>query len=255
MTLGNQSGPTGDYTDMDCHTCRAAVSARIDGEGTGHPSAAIDAHLTSCPSCRAWADVAVTVTRLTRVAPVEAVPDLTEPIMSALAAHMADTGPAAAGSPRPFRRRRWAPRRPGRPVRSLEPPVVRHDRPPALGVARLGLVMVAVAQLAMAVPALLGDDAGAPVHVAHEQGAWALALAVGLLVAARQPSRASALLPVVIALVAGLALTMTLDVAAGRTRAAAEAPHGLALFGLGFLLLLARGESSLRSGRYPARPV
>ena len=251
MTLGNQSGSAGDYLDMDCHTCHAAVSARIDGEGTGHSSAAIDAHLTSCPSCRAWADVAVTVTRLTRVAPVEDVPDLIEPIMSVLATHIADPPPAC---------RSVVSSVPPSPVGTTPPAAAgslssrlawcRPGRPPGLGVARLGLVMVAVAQLAMAVPALLGDDAGAPVHVAHEQGSWALALAVGLLVVAWHPSRASALLPVVIALVAGLALTMTLDVAAGRTRAAAEAPHGLALFGLGFLLLLARGESSLRPGRY-----
>ena len=99
--------------------------------------------------------------------------------------------------------------------------------------------MVAALQLCSAVPALLGDDAGASVHIAHEQGSWELALAVGLLVVVWRPVRAAAMLPLVGALAAGLALTMALDIAAGRTQAAAEAPHGLAFLGLGLLWLVA----------------
>jgi hypothetical protein len=45
---------------------------------------------------------------------------------------------------------------------------------------------------------------------------------------------------VVWALAAGFAFTMAVDIGAGRTQAAAEAPHGLAFLGLGFLWLLAR---------------
>jgi predicted anti-sigma-YlaC factor YlaD len=99
--------------------------------------------------------------------------------------------------------------------------------------------MVGVAQLCLAVPALLGDDGGAPIHIAHEQGSWFLALAVGLLVVAWRPARAAAMLPIMAALVAALGFTMALDIAAGRTQAAAEAPHGLAILGLGFLWVLA----------------
>ncbi len=73
-----------------------------------------------------------------------------------------------------------------------------------VGIARLGLLMVGVAQLCLAVPALLGDDAGASIHIAHEQGSWFLALAVGLLVVAWRPWRAAAILPFVAALVVGL---------------------------------------------------
>ncbi len=47
------------------------------------------------------------------------------------------------------------------------------------------------------------------------------------------------MLPIMAALVAALGFTMALDIAAGRTQAAAEAPHGLAILGLGFLWVLA----------------
>jgi predicted anti-sigma-YlaC factor YlaD len=100
--------------------------------------------------------------------------------------------------------------------------------------------MVAIAQACLSVPSFLGSDAGAPVHVAHEQGAWALALAVALFAVALKPRRAAALLPFVAALVVGLAVTMIVDIAGGRTQAAAEAPHGLAFLGLGMLWLLSR---------------
>jgi predicted anti-sigma-YlaC factor YlaD len=99
-------------------------------------------------------------------------------------------------------------------------------------VARLGLTLVALAQLAISIPALAGADAGASVHIAHEQGSWALALAVGLLVVVWRPTRAHGILPLVTVLVAGLTLTSGLDIVAGRTAAGAEAPHGLAVLGL-----------------------
>jgi predicted anti-sigma-YlaC factor YlaD len=212
-----------DYWDMDCAFYREAISARIDGEASRLESAALDAHLAACPSCREWADAASLVTRTARAAPAEPVPDLTGPIMAALASRTRD---------------RQA------PLRSESP----------MGVARLGLVLVALAQLCLAIPALLGDDAGATIHVAHEQGSWFLALAVGLLVVAWRPARASAMLAFVAVLTAGLAVTMAVDIAAGRTQAAAEAPHGLAFLGVGLLWVLAHPLSTARSGNR-ARPA
>jgi predicted anti-sigma-YlaC factor YlaD len=99
--------------------------------------------------------------------------------------------------------------------------------------------MVALVQLAISLPALAGADSGASVHVAHEQGSWALALAVGLLVVVWRPSRANGMLPLVAVLVAGLTLTAGLDILAGRTVAGAEAPHGLAILGLVLLWWMA----------------
>ena len=55
------------------------------------------------------------------------------------------------------------------------------------------------------------------------------------------------MLPVVAALVAGLAFTTAVDIAAGRTVAAAEAPHGLAFLGLGLLWMLTRTAPATRA--------
>jgi predicted anti-sigma-YlaC factor YlaD len=104
---------------------------------------------------------------------------------------------------------------------------------------RVGLVMVAVAQLLLAVPGLLyGDDEGAPIHVAHEVGAWDLALAVGFLFAAWRPLRAVGMLPFVAALSAGLLLTAVIDVMHGRQPALTESTHLLELAGTVLLWLL-----------------
>jgi predicted anti-sigma-YlaC factor YlaD len=217
---------------MDCNAYREAISARIDGEDHGLEPRALDAHLATCGGCRSWADTAVVVTRAARVAVADAVPDLTEPI---LAAAQARQGRARVPGRAGMRPAGWA------------------SAPSPTAVARLGLLMVAAAQTTLAVPALLGNDPGASIHIAHEQGSWALALAVGFLLVALRPRRAVALLPVVAALVAGLAATMAIDIAAGRTQAAAEAPHGLAFLGLGLLWLLSRQVHGVEVARL-ARP-
>ena len=111
---------------------------------------------------------------------------------------------------------------------------------------RLGLVAVAIAQLALAVPSLIyGTDEGAPIHIAHEVGAWDLALAIGFLFAAWRPLRAVGLLPFVAALSAGLLLTAVIDVVHGRAVALTETTHLLELFGTLLLWMLAS----------PRRPV
>ncbi|CAL9418624.1 putative protein [Actinosynnema sp. ALI-1.44] len=67
---------------MDCETCREALSARLDGEEEPVPAAAVDAHLSGCPACRAWSDHAATLTRALRLRPVVAVPDLTDAVLA-----------------------------------------------------------------------------------------------------------------------------------------------------------------------------
>ncbi len=210
---------------MECDHYREAISARIDGEELGLEPAVLDAHLADCPSCRRWADAAAGVTRAARLGPAEHVPDLTAAIISSLPSLPAPS-----------------PRRPAAPTGS------------PTGVARLGLALVGLAQLCLAVPALRGDDAGASIHIAHEQGSWALALAAALLVVAWRPARARALLPFMAVLASGLALTMAADIAAGRTQAAAEAPHGLAFLGVGLLWVLAHPVPG-RPARRAARPA
>jgi RNA polymerase sigma-70 factor (ECF subfamily) len=209
-----------DYQAMDCRFYREAISVRIDGETEVLESQALDAHLASCRSCRDWALAAQQVTRRVRVAAAEAVPDLAPSIMARLAA-----SPAGADEGR------------GR-LRPAASPT---------SLARFTLLLVALAQIGLAVPGLMGDDSGAPVHVAHEQGSWALALAIGLLVVAWRPSRAAGTLPLVATLVACLTFTTALDISAGRTIASAEAPHFLALLGVGLLWLIAHLESGDRT--------
>jgi predicted anti-sigma-YlaC factor YlaD len=104
---------------------------------------------------------------------------------------------------------------------------------------RVALAGVALAQLSLAVPTLLfGSDEGAPVHVAHEVGAWDLALAVGFLFAAWRPLRAVGMLPFVAALSAGLVVTAVVDIANGKTPAVLELTHMLELVGTVLLWML-----------------
>jgi predicted anti-sigma-YlaC factor YlaD len=222
---------------MDCAFYREAISAGIDGEDAGLESTAVEAHLAGCPACRRWARSASLVTRAARVAPAERVPDLTTAIMAAVPARRRE--PRLPLRPHILRRPGWR-----TPVGPESP----------LGVVRLALVLVGLAQVCLAVPGFLGDDAGAPVHIAHEQGVWALALAVGLLMVAWRPRNAAALLPFMAVLAGGLALTMAADIAAGRTQAAAEAPHGLAFLGVGLLWVLAHPIPARRPRR-GARPA
>jgi len=112
---------------------------------------------------------------------------------------------------------------------------------------RIGLVAVAAAQFALAVPTLLfGSDEGAPVHIAHEIGAWDLALAVAFVFAAWRPLRAVGLLPFVAALAAGLLITAVLDVANGRAIALTETTHLLELLGAVLLWMLVAPRRRVR---------
>jgi predicted anti-sigma-YlaC factor YlaD len=192
-----------------CERAREHLSASLDGAATPPEVAR---HLETCAACASWLRAAADVTRGFRVAPADAVPDLTEPLLVAYRASVAGARPAAAG-----RGLRWA------------------------------LAFVALAQLAIAVPSLIfGNDAGAPIHVAHELGSWDIALAVGFLYAARRPVRASGLLPLVGTLVALLLVTSALDLLGGRTATIAELPHALAAVGFCLLAALARPRLFLR---------
>jgi predicted anti-sigma-YlaC factor YlaD len=193
-----------------CARAREHLSAELDGYAAT-PEPDVARHLETCVPCASWLRAASAVTRSVRVAPADEVPDLTEPLLVAFRA-------ATAGArTRTGRGLRWA------------------------------LAFVALAQLAIAVPSLVfGNDAGAPVHVAHELGSWDIALAVGFLYAARRPVRAFGLLPLVGTLVGLLLGTSLLDLTSGRTATVAELPHVLAIVGFALLVGLARPRLSLR---------
>ena len=106
---------------------------------------------------------------------------------------------------------------------------------------RWGLFVVALTQLVLAAPSLLlGEDAGATVHVARELGSFDVALAIGLLVAAWQPLRAWGLFPVAAALGLVMLGTAILDVAEGSAAVGGEAHHLLDLAGVALLWMVAR---------------
>jgi predicted anti-sigma-YlaC factor YlaD len=186
---------------MTCDRYREAISARMDGEDPALPTADIDAHLATCNDCREWEALSRTAARAMRVHAAGDIPDLTGPIMTKIT-HAA-----------------------------------RAQAAPAPSMVRLALALVAISQALIALPAMWGDDLGAPVHVAHEQAAWALALAAGLGLCAWRPARAAAVLPMLTVFV-GVLFALTLpDLIAGRVTPDSEVPHLMAAMGLLLLWL------------------
>jgi predicted anti-sigma-YlaC factor YlaD len=188
---------------MDCSQVREALSAGLDGElsDTTPTDAALVAHVNSCAACRHFFEAARDLTTLTRRVRADTT-DLTAEVLENARAQ-------------------------------------RHRADPWTTTLRIGLVAVALAQLALAVPGLVyGADEGAPIHIAHEVGAWDLALAVAFVFAAWRPLRAVGLLPFAAALSAGLIFTAVVDVVHGRAVALTETTHLLELIGAALLYLL-----------------
>ncbi|MCW2605656.1 MAG: Permease [Frankiales bacterium] len=176
---------------MRCDAAREGLSARLDGEDPQVPAGELDRHVAACPGCADWSAAAAGATRPLRVAAAPTAVDLTDGVLQAL-------------------RERPAPR-------------TEH------GLARRGLVVVALAHLLLSLPDLLFGSGHEGVHVARELGATDVALAIGVLAAAWRPWRAAGMLPVVAALSAGLAGTSLLDLLAHETTPLRELPHLLAV--------------------------
>jgi predicted anti-sigma-YlaC factor YlaD len=182
---------------MDCETAREAISAALDGEEAGVSAEDLQGHLDGCAACRTWREAAHVVTRHARI--------------------------ESAGN---------APWRPGDVIAVVRARARVPRRRLGTTAARIGLAVVAAGQLAATVPVLvLGSDHSAPVHVAHEMGAFGAALAAGFLVAAWRPGRALGMRPVVGAAAVLLAVTAVADLASGLTSAGDEVPHLLAIAG------------------------
>jgi predicted anti-sigma-YlaC factor YlaD len=178
------------------------LSATLDGEATSLEEAASTSHLATCAECRAWQASATSLTRSTRLRPADAVPDLTAEILAAV---------------------------PVTPEPALDP----------LPVARIGLALVAVAQLLVGQTSLL-DAGDIATHLAREQGVWEVALAIGFATAAWQPRRAAGLVPLVTALVLGLFVTASVDAADGAVAVWSEGHHLVAVVGLTLLVAASR---------------
>jgi len=202
---------------------REAVSARLDGEPLGMPAAELDRHLEDCADCRTWAAAASGVTRRARLAAAPAVPDLTATVLAALPREL--PGVAAAARSR----------------------VVD-------AALRLALLAVGVAQAGLAWPELEFGRAAmsAPVHMAHETGAWSLGVAAAFLAVAAAPRLAPGALPFLGTFTAFLVPVTLVDLSAGHVHADRAAVHLLLLAGLALVATVAwRG----RRRRAPALPA
>jgi predicted anti-sigma-YlaC factor YlaD len=196
---------------VTCDAARELVSARLDGELASFAAIERDAaevadHLQACPDCARFADRSAALVRRTRIATAWPVPDLTDRVLAAVAE-------AGGSSPRPEPRR----------VRDL----------------RLVVALAGFVQLALAVPALLGM-VGTDLHLGREVGALQLALGVGLILAARQPHRATGVLPIAAVVAAATLVTAVVDAAAGVASLAGELVHLAELIGVVALWALAR---------------
>ncbi|MGY1857480.1 zf-HC2 domain-containing protein [Modestobacter sp. SYSU DS0290] len=199
-----------------CVPFREAISAGLDGEDPGMPQAWVDEHLAGCAACRGWAEAAAEVTRRARLVPAAAVPDVTAAVLGRL--------PAARV------RRGWVD-----------------------AALRLALLAVGAGQLAVSLPAFLGAGGTAPVHLAHETGAWNLGLAACFLVVAARPRLAAGALPFLLSFTAVLGWVTLADLGAGHVHAARAGAH-LVLVG-GAVLVSALALRGRTPGRGPLGAV
>jgi hypothetical protein len=171
-----------------------ALSAFLDGEPTGVDAIEIERHLLDCEPCRDWREAAHDVTRRTRLAPATNL----QPSQDSLDRILASA--------------------PRRRVRTSE-------------MLRGSLVVVAVAQLAIALPLLLLGKH----DLQRDIGASDMALFVAFLAVAWRPNRAVAISPVVGTAAGLLILAAAIDLAGGDASVVGEAPHVVAF--LGWLLV------------------
>jgi predicted anti-sigma-YlaC factor YlaD len=200
---------------MQCPLFREAISARMDGESPGMSARVLDEHLAGCAECAAWADDAARVTRRARLAEAPPVPDLTVAVLGALPQDL----PGAAAAARA----------------NLVATAL-----------RLGLLFVGVAQAGLAWPALASGTASmsAPVHMAHETGAWSLGVAAAFLAVAAGPRLAAGALPFLGTVVALLVPVTLADLAAGRVQVDRAMAHLLLIAGTALVATVAwRGRT------------
>ena len=129
----------------------------LDGEAPGVASSELSRHLAVCADCNAWRESAHIVTRRARLGPAEAAPTVGEGLLAAVREESRESSSDAHSADGGATRTRGDRDHPNRADR------------PAL---------------------ILGSDREAPLHVAHEMGAFDMAFAIGFLVVAWQPERA-----------------------------------------------------------------
>ncbi len=208
-------GPT--TQDVDCETCREALSARLDGEDGPGPAAEVDAHLGECAACARWQVRAQALTRAIRVRPAAPVPDLVDAVLTTA---------------------------PPRHVALV----------PRLGLAAVALAQLWLG-LAQLLGGVTGPHAGHDMssHLFNEGAAWNLALGLGLLVASVSAHRAAGLLPTLGGFVAVLLAFSVHDLLNGAATATRVLSHLPLLIGLALLFLVTRAHRDQPTPGTPAK--
>jgi predicted anti-sigma-YlaC factor YlaD len=190
-------------TSATCAPTREALSADLDGEIGTLDLHEARAHAATCAPCHRFERSLATVNRQVRIAAADPVPDLTAPILVALAEDRSSVGD------------RW--------MRDL----------------RILVGMAGVVQLVLALPVLFGAWTPA-VHLGRDLGALELALGVGFLLAAYQPHRAAGVLPIAAAACTVVVIGAGVDLVAGRAAIVSELTHLTELVGVVALWALTR---------------
>jgi len=171
---------------MGCERWQDAISARADGEDPEIDDRLIDAHLARCPSCSTFAAAIDGSKRRLAVQPAAPMPDLSR--------RVAKTNAVL-------------------------------DRAGKWSMVRALLIVVAVEIIVTAVPNLVLGDGESNAHDGRHLGAFSVAYAVALLVAAVRPARARTVLPVAAVLAGALFVTAVIDLANGTVPLVNEASH------------------------------
>lgn len=186
--------------DAECSPFHELISARLDNETTDKEDIRLAEHLAGCSACSQLASALDVRHRQFRVESIDAIPDLAPHVM------------AVAHPPRLGR----------------------------MGWLRQALAIIGLTELVLSLPALvLGDDAGAPAHIARHVGSLGAALGFALLYVAWKPTRAYGLLPFVASLAACMAISSAFDLAYNHVTIGAESTHLVEFLGMFFVWLLA----------------
>lgn len=184
------------------------------------PAEVLDAHTGACPDCRRWAVRAEQLTRTLRTE-LATTPDLTLEVLSAVAAD----------------------------PRTARVDVAARSRRQIL---RVAVAVVAVAQLAVALPVLVaGVGLAEDPHTSRELASFDVAVAVGFALAAWRPERARAFVPVAFVLAVCLALTSTVDIANSTTALVHEVGHLASVVQAGLLWALNRADRGTKATAPP----
>lgn len=157
-------------------------------------------HVESCRACAAWSEAAGDVTRRLRVHSAASTPDIAS---AALA--RARRSPAST----------------------------------ALRAPRVALALFAIAELTFALVGGVSGTSATSVHGTQHLGAFAAAVAAGLLLVAWRPARALGVLPIVLALAVAIPVFAVIDLANGELSWLGGLHHLAQLVGLALVWLLA----------------